>query len=90
MNYYTHIITLPTTPKQALLLPDPVHFLKNSAHANMSCLYSFNKRLSSSRGQNPDTAEAREKPFYQSWLQGAYNLVRAMLISSSSKGDKMR
>ena len=24
VNHYTHIITLPTTLKQALLLPDPV------------------------------------------------------------------
>ena len=37
INYYTHIITLPTAPKQAFLLPDPAYYLINScknSHSN--------------------------------------------------------
>ena len=34
LNYKTHIITLPTTLKQALLLPDPVY--RNSTYKSAS------------------------------------------------------
>ena len=43
VNYYTHIITLPTTLKQVLLLPDPV-FWKNSKELEYAWYLMINRK----------------------------------------------